>query len=111
MAAMAVAQHHGRPHTPTDQAWIETLFGHVKGEWPHLETICDPATLTAELDRVRHEYNTVRLHQAVGYVTPDDEHTGRGEAIRAARRQGLERARIERLAYHRRTTNQNEEQR
>ena len=33
MAAMAVAQHHGRPHTPTDQAWIETLFGHVKGRF------------------------------------------------------------------------------
>ncbi|MDA8063532.1 MAG: hypothetical protein M0T80_14095 [Actinomycetota bacterium] len=31
MAAVAVAQHHGRPHTPTDQAWTETLFSHVKG--------------------------------------------------------------------------------
>jgi transposase InsO family protein len=37
MALMAIAQHHGRPHTPTDQAWIETFFGHIKGEWPHLE--------------------------------------------------------------------------
>ena len=56
MAAMAVAQHHGRPHTPTDQAWIESLFGHVKHEWPHLETITDPTVLEAELDRVRRHY-------------------------------------------------------
>lgn len=42
MALMAVLQHHGRPHTPTDQAWIETLFGHIKAEWPHLEAITAP---------------------------------------------------------------------
>ncbi|MDQ3456256.1 MAG: hypothetical protein M3513_12525 [Actinomycetota bacterium] len=33
------------------------MFGHVKGEWPHLDKIRDPADLAAELDRVRHEYN------------------------------------------------------
>ena len=92
MALMAIAQHHGRPHTPTDQAWIESFFGHVKDEWPHLEAITDPTTLEAELARVRTEYNAVRLHEAIGYVTPNDEHAGRGEAIRQARRDGLDRA-------------------
>ena len=43
-----------------------------------------------ELDRARLEYNTVRLHAGIGYVTPDDEHQGRGEAIRKARQAGLE---------------------
>ena len=101
MALMAIAQHHGRPHTPTDQAWIETFFGHIKGEWPHLETITDPTLLETELARVQTEYNSVRLHEAIGYVTPDDEHEGRGEAIRRARRDGLDRARQRRLDYHR----------
>jgi transposase InsO family protein len=101
MAALAIAQHFGRPHTPTDQAWIETLFGHVKGEWPHLETIRDPGELELELDRVRGDYNTVRLHAGIGYVTPDDEHTGRGEPIRQARRAGLAAARTARIAYRR----------
>ena len=105
MATMAIAQHFGRPHTPTDQAWIETLFGHVKAEWPHLERITDPVLLESELARVRSEYNSVRLHAATGYVTPDDEHEGRGPAIREARRRGLARAREERLAYHRRNRN------
>ena len=27
MALCAIAQHFGRPHTPTDQAWIESFFG------------------------------------------------------------------------------------
>jgi putative transposase len=110
MALMAIAQHRGRPHTPTDQAWIETLFGHVKGEWPHLDDITDPLALEAELARVRIEYNSVRLHEAIGYVTPDDEHEGRGEQIREARRQGLARARQERLDHHRRHHYQNTEE-
>ena len=100
-AACSIAQHHGRPSTPTDQAWIETLWGHVKHENPHLTEITDPAVLAAELERVRQHYNTVRLHEAIGYVTPDDEHEGRGEAIRAARTAGLEHADQQRRAWHR----------
>jgi putative transposase len=106
MAGVAIAQQFGRPHTPQDQAWIETLSGHVKGEWPHLEKIRDPGELDLELDRVRNEYNTVRLHASIGYVTPDDEHEGRGEAIRQARRDGLDAAREARMAYRRSTTHE-----
>jgi len=110
MTLLAIAQHHGRPHTPTDQAWIESFFGQIMGEWPHLEDIDDPALLEVGLDRVRVEYNTVRLHESIGYVTPDDEHYGRGQAIREARRQGLERARQQRLDHHRRTNTHNPEE-
>jgi transposase InsO family protein len=99
MAACAISRRFGRPGTPSDQAWIETLFGHVKGEWPHLEKIRDPAELDLELQRVRNEYNGVRLHAGIGYVTPDDEHHGRGGAIRQARADGLAAARAARLAY------------
>jgi hypothetical protein len=51
------------------------------------------------VDHARAEYNTVRLHAGIGYVTSDDEHEGRGEAIRQARRDGLARAREARIAY------------
>jgi len=106
LAGVAIAQQFGRPHTPQDQAWIETLFGHVKGEWPHLEKIRDPGELDAELDRARAEYNGVRLHAAIGYVTPDDEHEGRGDAIRQQRRDGLTAARDARIAYRRNPTHE-----
>lgn len=101
MALHALAMHTGRPHTPTDQAHIESFFGHLKSEWPHLEAIDDPGMLAAELDRVRHDYNTVRLHAGIGYVTPDDEHEGRGAQIRKARREGMRKARTDRIAYRR----------
>jgi transposase InsO family protein len=101
MALHALAMHVGRPGTPTDQAHIESLWGHVKGEWPHLEQIRDPTMLEAELERIRVEYNTVRLHAGIGYVTPDDEHEGRGERIRKLRQEGLRAAHAARIAYRR----------
>ena len=73
----------------------------IKIEWPHLLAITDPAVLRAELENVRIEYNTVRLHSGIGYVTPDDEHEGRGEAIRKDRGADLVQALQRRLAHHR----------
>lgn len=101
LALHSLAWHTGRPGTPTDQAHIETLFGHVKTEWPELEAVTDPAVLDRELERVRFEYNTVRLHAGIGYVTPDDEHHGRGAILRKQRAEGLRVARAARLAYWR----------
>ncbi len=103
MALMAIAQHHGRPGTPTDQAHVESFFSHLKGDWPHLTAITDPAALDAELARIRGDYNTIRLHAAIGYVTPDDEHHGRGPQIRRARAAGMRRARAERIKHNRRS--------
>jgi putative transposase len=101
MALMTIAQHHGRPGTPTDQAHVESFFSHLKGDWPHLTGLADPAALDAELARIRGDYNTIRLHAAIGYVTPDDEHHGRGPQIRRARAAGLARARTARIRENR----------
>jgi hypothetical protein len=46
LAGVAIAQQFGCPNTPQDQVWIETLFGRVKGERPHLEKIRYPANST-----------------------------------------------------------------
>ncbi|MDQ6805435.1 MAG: hypothetical protein M3065_10835 [Actinomycetota bacterium] len=72
-----------------------------KADWPHLDRIRDPEILRAEHADVRQQYNTVRLHAAIGYVTPADEHHGRGPRIRAARKRGLRHARWDRIIYHR----------
>ena len=65
MALAWLATHYGRPGTPTDQAWIESLFGHLKGEFPHLEGIADIDVLRAELELRQAHYNTVRLSHGV----------------------------------------------
>ena len=57
--------------------------------------------LEAELTLVKDRYNTLRLHAGIGYVTPEDEHLGRGEQIRQARREGMAAARQNRIDYRR----------
>jgi transposase InsO family protein len=71
MALCAIAQHFGRPGTPTDQAWIESFNGHLKAEYPHLERITDPAVLRAELDVIRPQWNGVRLSLGTRKVLHD----------------------------------------
>ena len=90
MALMSIAQHFGRPSTPTDQAWIETLWGHLKWEHPHLMTITDPAVLIAELERLRQHYNSIRLHEAIGYVTLDFPSDRGGVGLRGVSRLGVD---------------------
>ena len=103
MALCATVTHFGRPGTATDQAWIESFNGHLKAEYPHLESITAIEVLRQELDVIRPHWNGVRLDAGIGHVTPDDEHEGRGNAIRKAREAGLEAAHLRRLAYHRST--------
>ncbi len=103
MALHAIATHRGRPGVPTDQAHIESFFGHLKHDHPQLERLDNPADLHRELAAARESYNHVRLHAAIGYVTPDDEHESRGPLIRHRRRLRLRRARQARIAYHRNT--------
>jgi putative transposase len=81
MALHAIATHFGRPGVPTDQAPIESFFGHLTHEWPHLGQLADPDDLDRELAAVRERYNHVRLHAGIGYITPDDEHRLGGAAI------------------------------
>jgi len=66
-----LAQHFGRPSTPNDQDWIESFFDHLKREFPHLEKIKDAGELERALDRLRVQYNTVRLSQGVPEVLRD----------------------------------------
>jgi putative transposase len=103
MASNAPTVHRvsSRSRSPTDQAHIESFYSHLKGDCPHLTSVTEAAALDSELARIRTEYNTVRLHASIGYVTPADEHHGRGPGIRRARAAGLKRVRAERIRQNR----------
>jgi hypothetical protein len=81
------------PYYPQSNGKIERYFKTIKGECIRVQvplSLDDARRIVA--DFVTH-YNEVRLHSAVGYVTPKDKLLGNDEAIHAARDRKLTEAR------------------
>jgi len=68
---------------PTDQAHIESLFGHLNVEHPHLLAIADPAVLRAELAIRRAHYKRTGSTRASGRSAPTT--STKGAARRSVR--------------------------
>ena len=84
------------PYYPQSDGKMERWFKTLKGECIRVKTplsLEDARRLVAEF--VTH-YNTVRLHSAIGFVTPNDMLAGRQSEIHAARDRKLEEARRQR---------------
>ena len=76
-----------RPHTSDDNAYSESLFRTLKYRPEY------PSRPFADLDAARawvaafvRWYNTEHLHSALRFVSPDDRHSGREDAVLARRR-------------------------
>ena len=86
------------PYYPQSNGKIERWFKTLKGGCIRVKTplsLEDARRLVAEF--VTYD-NTVRLHSAIGYVTPADKLAGRAEAIWAARKEKLATASARRRA-------------
>jgi putative transposase len=86
------------PYYPQSNGKIERWFKTLKGGCIRVKTplsLEDARRLVAEFVTY---YNTVRLHSAIGYVTPADKLAGRAEAIWAARKEKLATASARRRA-------------
>ena len=90
-----------RPRTPADNAAIESFFATIKGERLYHGSYSNPIELVSDADAFVAYYNGERLHMGIDFVTPAEKHDGRADAIIAARRAGLKRAREERLQVNR----------
>jgi hypothetical protein len=87
---------------PWSRRWLPTPGSRPAPAWsPCCDGCVRPSRLRPSKDRIRPFYNEIRFHQGIGYVTPQDEHTGRGAAIRAARKTGLAAAQEARVATRR----------
>ncbi len=81
------------PHYPQSNGKIERWHKTYKGECIRVKTplsLEDARRVTGDFVDY---YNEVRLHSAIGYVTPKDKLEGRAEAIHAERDRKLEEAR------------------
>jgi putative transposase len=81
------------PHYPQSNGKMERWYQTLKGECIRPQTPLSLEDARRIVAKFVEHYNTVRLHSAIGYVTPKDMLEGRAEEIHALRDQRLEAAR------------------
>lgn len=81
------------PYYPQSNGKKERFYQTLKGEALRPQTPLSPDDARRVVGRFVTHYNGVRLHSAIGYVTPLDMLAGRADAIHAERDRKLEQAR------------------
>lgn len=84
------------PYYPQSNGKLERWHKSLKAECIRPGTPLTPEDARRLIDRYVNHYNTVRLHSAIGFVTPADMLAGRQKEIHEARDRKLEHARRER---------------
>jgi len=99
---LGIAQLFCRPHTPNDNAEMESFFATLKCERLYHGSYGQGDALQAWTDIAKFidYYNRGRLHQGIGFVTPEERHKGQDIQIKEERRQGLKLARLMRFRVH-----------
>lgn len=97
---IGITQDHSRPHTPNDNAHAEAVIATAKCEYLYLGEFANIYEVADALADLVDHYNNVRLHQGIGYVTPQVKHMGLEEVVFEARGRSLARAREERIQYN-----------
>ena len=89
------------PFYPQSNGKIESWHKTVKRECIRPQTPLNLADARRVVARFVNEYNTVRLHSGINYVTPRDRIEGRGSVVWRQRRSKLAQARRQRSDAHR----------
>ena len=100
---LGITQRFSRPRTPNDNPFVESCFSLVKGSPGYPEVFKDDIEGYAYFTPYFDYYNNVRLHGAIGYVTPAQRHCGEDREILALRAERLREARQLRLERNRAT--------
>ena len=89
------------PYYPQSNGKIERWHKTLKGECLRPQTPLTPQDARRVVAKYVQYYNTVRLHSAIGYVTPKDRLEGRHQTIFEVRDRKLAAARVNRAAKRR----------
>jgi putative transposase len=84
------------PYYPQSNGKIERWNATLKSECIRVQTPLSIEDAKRVVSSYVEHYNSVRLHSAIGYITPKDKLEGRAEEIFKSRDQKLEQARAER---------------
>jgi transposase InsO family protein len=103
---LGIKQLFARYQTPQDNAWIESWFRILKYDWLRYMDYVSFDKLKSIIDQFITIYNTQRYHGAIGYVTPEQKHTGQADAILKERSERKRLARLHRLNVNRQSVSQ-----
>jgi len=92
LAASEVGHTLIRPHTPTDNAFVERYHRTV-GEQIDAHDLADDVQARAVIGGIIAHYNDTRLHSSLNYLRPVDFYRGDPAALLAERRRKLQTAR------------------
>lgn len=101
-ANAGITQRFARPRTPNDNPFIESLFSIVKGYPKYPERFVDDIEAITYFTGFFNFYNDYRYHGKIGFVTPNQKHTGQDKNILERRKMGAMKARQLRLDTNRR---------
>jgi len=103
---LGIKQLFARYQTPEDNSWIESWFRILKYEWLRFKDYMSFSQLEGVIENFIFVYNCVRYHGAIGYVTPEQKHSGEAGEILRARFERRRLARLRRFEINRNSTNQ-----
>jgi putative transposase len=103
---LGIKQLFARYQTPEDNSWIESWFRILKYDWLRFKDYMSFTQLERMIEDFIDVYNRLRYHGAIGYVTPDQRHSGEAEAVLEARFERKRLARLRRLEINRNSKNQ-----
>jgi len=103
---LGIKQLFARYQTPQDNAWIESWFRILKYDWLKYKDYVSFDQIKAIIRQFVIVYNTKRYHGAIGYVTPEQKHTGQAEEILKERAERKRLARLHRLKVNRESVSQ-----
>lgn len=105
---LGIKQLFARYKTPSDNAWIESWFRILKYDWLRYKDYVSFDMLKQVITGFVEVYNTQRYHGAIGYVTPEQKHSGKDNEILEARAERKRLARLRRLNKNRQQIHQNQ---
>lgn len=100
-ADAGITQKFARPRTPNDNPFIESLFSIVKGYSEYPGRFVDDIEAITYFTGFFNFYNHYRYHGRIGFVTPEQRHTGKDKEILKRRKIGIMKARQLRLDTNR----------
>jgi len=103
---LGIKQLFARYQTPQDNSWIESWFRILKYDWLRFKDYVSFSQLEEIINRFVEIYNKVRYHGAIGYVTPEQMHSGIAGEILSARTERKRLTRLRRLEENRKLNGQ-----